>query len=76
MREVFKYHGLLDEIINDRGPQFIAMFWTHLLEILRISRKLSSSYRPQTDGHIECTNQTLIRALYMLLYQLSIRLLG
>ena len=59
MREVFKHHGLPDEIISDRGPQFIAKFWTHLLEILRISRKLSSSYHPQTDGQTERTNQTL-----------------
>ena len=59
MREVFKHHGLPDEIISDRGPQFIAKFWTHLLEILRISCTLSSSYHPQTDGQTECTNQTL-----------------
>ena len=59
MREVFKHHGLPDEIISDHGPQFIAKFWTHLLEILRISRKLSSSYHPQTDGQTERTNQTL-----------------
>ena len=55
VREVFKYHGLPVEIINDCGPQFIAKFWTHLLEILRNSRKLSSSYRPQTDGQTELT---------------------
>jgi hypothetical protein len=59
LRDVFKHHGLPDEVISDRGPQFIAKFWTHLLEMLRISRKLSSSYHPQTDGQTERTNQTL-----------------
>ena len=59
MREVFKHHGLPDDIISDRGPQFISKFWTHLLEILRISCNLSSSYHPQTDGQTERTNQTL-----------------
>ena len=64
MREVFKHHGLPDEIISDRGPQFIAKFWTHLLESLGISRKLSSSYHPQTDGQTERTNQTLEQYLH------------
>jgi transposase InsO family protein len=59
LRDVFKHHGLPDEVISDRGPQFIAKFWTHLLEMLRIPRKLSSSYHPQTDGETERTNQTL-----------------
>jgi hypothetical protein len=59
MRVVFRHHGLPNEIFSDRGPQFIAKFWTHLLEILKISRKLSSSYHPQTDGQTEHTNQTL-----------------
>jgi hypothetical protein len=35
------------------------MFWQHMLEILKISPKLSSSYHPQTDGQSERTNQTL-----------------
>jgi hypothetical protein len=59
MREVFKHHGLLDDIISDGGPQFISKFWQHMLEILEISPKLSSSYHPQTDSQSERTNQTL-----------------
>ena len=59
MREVFKHHGLPNDIISDRGPQFISKFWQHMLEILKISPKLSSSYHPQTDGQSERTNQTL-----------------
>ena len=59
MREVFRHHGILDDIISDRGPQFISQFWIHLLEVLKISCKLSSSYHPQTDGQNERTNQTL-----------------
>ena len=59
MREVFKNHGIPKDIISDRGPQFISKFWKHLLESLRISCKLSSSYHPQTDGQTERTNQTL-----------------
>ena len=59
MREVFRHHGLPDDIISDRGPQFISKFWKHLMEALNVSCKLSSSYHPQTDGQTERTNQTL-----------------
>ena len=59
MREVFRHHGLPDDIISDRGPQFISKFWKHLMEALKVSCKLSSSYHPQTDGQTERTNQTL-----------------
>ena len=59
MREVFRHHGLPDDIISDRGPQFISTFWKHLFGLLQIDCKLSSSYHPETDGQTERTNQTL-----------------
>ena len=34
------------------------------LDFLRVSHKPSSSYRPQTNGQIECTNQTLEQYLH------------
>ena len=46
------------EIINDHGPRFIAKL-LDTLEILTISRKLSSSYHSQNDGQKERTKQTL-----------------
>ena len=59
MREVFRHHGLPDDIISDRGPQFISTFWKHLFGLLQIDCKLSSSYHPETDGQTERTNQTV-----------------
>ena len=59
LREIFRLHGLPDDIVSDRGPQFISMFWKYLLKNLGISLKLSTSYHPQTDGQTERTNQTL-----------------
>jgi hypothetical protein len=59
MREVFRHHGLHDNMISDRGPQFVSKFWQHLSSLFKVSFNLSSSYHPQTDGQTEHTNQTL-----------------
>ena len=59
MREVFKHHGLPDDIVSDRGPQFISHFWRHLFKLFQTSCKLSSGHHPETNGQSERTNQTL-----------------
>ena len=68
MREAFRHHGFPDNIVSDRGPQFISKFWRHLLSLLNISCNLSSSYHPQTDGQTERTNQTLEQCLRCFIY--------
>ena len=47
---MYKYHGLPDDIISDRGTQFTSKFWQSLFKILQVEIKLSSAYHPQTDG--------------------------
>ena len=56
---VYKYHGLPDDIIFDRGTQFTSKFWQSLFKILQVEIKLSSAYHPQTDGQTERVNQVL-----------------
>ena len=56
---VFRLHGLPDSILSDRGPQFVSAFWDKLTKTLRIKRKLSTAYHPQTDGQTERVNQDL-----------------
>ena len=56
---VYKYHGLSDDIISDRGTQFTSKFWQSLFKILQVEIKLSSAYHPQTDGQTERVNQVL-----------------
>ena len=53
------YYRLLEAIVSDKGPQFISLFWKHLYETLRIIRRLSTAYHPETDGSIERMNQLL-----------------
>jgi transposase InsO family protein len=56
---VYRYRGLPDDIISDRGPQFISKFWRSLFEILKVDIKLSSAFHPQIDDQTERVNQVL-----------------
>lgn len=56
---IFRYHGLPDSIISDRGSTFVAQFWCELTKLLQVQLKHSTAYHPQTDGLTERTNQTL-----------------
>src|ERR1700678_2260362 len=58
-QHVVRLHGLPDNIISDRGPQFISRFWSHLFQQLGTSVNLSSAFHPQTDGQSEQVNQVL-----------------
>ena len=53
---VWKLHGLLESVISDRGPQFIAELTKELNRMLGIETKLSTSFHPQTDGQTERMN--------------------
>ena len=53
---VWKLHGLPKSIISDRGPQFIAGLMRELNKMLGIKSKISTVFRPQTDGQMEKIN--------------------
>ncbi|MBW0516964.1 hypothetical protein O181_056679 [Austropuccinia psidii MF-1] len=63
---VFSKHGLPVSIVSDRGSLFVSSFWTHLCQQLKISRDISTAYKPETDGHTETVNQILEQ--YLLMY--------
>ena len=54
---VWKLHRLPEEVISDRGSQFMSNFMHGLSEILRIKVKASMAYHLQTDGQTEHVNQ-------------------
>lgn len=54
---VYRRHGLPSDIISDRGTQWVNAFWKRVCELLGIKRRLSTAYRPQTDGGTERANQ-------------------
>lgn len=63
IHHVWKYHGLPNSIVSDRGPQFIAEMWLHFCRILKIKVKLSTAFHPEFDGQTEIANAEMERFL-------------
>jgi IS30 family transposase len=61
---IVRLHGLLEEIMSNRGPLFASTFWWHLFKLLGVKIWLSLAFHPQTDGQTERTNQTLEQYLH------------
>lgn len=47
---IFKLHGLPDNIISYRDPKFTSRFWTELLGLRGVQLRISTSHDPQTGG--------------------------
>ena len=58
-REFVCHHGMMKELISDRGSLFTSHFWSTLCWHLGAKRKLSTAFHPQTDGQTERQNQVL-----------------
>lgn len=62
-QHVFRLHGIPQDIVSDRGPQFSSQVWRAFCRALGASASLSSGYHPQTNGQTERVNQDLESAL-------------
>ncbi|XP_044044042.1 uncharacterized protein LOC122872197 [Siniperca chuatsi] len=60
---VFRYYGLPEDIVSDRGPQFISRFWKAFFSLLGVTVSLSSGYHPQSNGQTERKIQDIGRFL-------------
>ena len=58
-REIFRLHGMPEEILTDRGTQFTSQFSQELFRLRGCSWLLSTAYHPQTDGQTERINRIL-----------------
>jgi hypothetical protein len=56
---VLANHGMPDQVVSDRGPQFCNQFWEQLCQQLGTQRAMSSAYHPETDGQTERMNRVL-----------------
>ncbi len=46
---VWKLHGLLESVVSDRGPQFVAELTKELNRMLGIETRLLTVFYPQMD---------------------------
>ncbi|KAI5625501.1 hypothetical protein C0J50_15047 [Silurus asotus] len=61
--QVFRTFGLPEEIVLDRGPQFIFQVGRAFFRLLGVSVNLSSGYHPQSNGQAERKIQELSQYL-------------
>lgn len=60
---VFRNFGIPEDIVSDRGPQFISRVWRAFFRLLGVTVSLSSGYHPQTNGQTERKIQEIGRYL-------------
>lgn len=59
IRCFYRHHGFPDAIVSDRGTQFTGQMWTRVCSLLKIIRRLSTAFHPETDGATERMNQNV-----------------
>ena len=59
IKQIVRIHGLPDDMVSDRGSQFVSAFWRELCRVMSVKLKHSTSYHPETDGQSERVNQVL-----------------
>jgi hypothetical protein len=65
LQHVLKLHGLLQTMLSNHSPQFVAQFTHDLYCLLGIKLAASTAYHPQTDRQTEHVNQELEQYLWV-----------
>ncbi|CAK6981241.1 uncharacterized protein LOC108874699, partial [Scomber scombrus] len=63
VQHVFRLHGIPQDIVSDRGPQFTSQVWRGFCQALGVRTSLTSGYHPQSNGQTERANQSLESSL-------------
>jgi hypothetical protein len=50
MKDIFRLHGMLEEIVSDRDTKFTSNFWKSLMVGFETKFLFITTYHPQTDG--------------------------
>lgn len=53
VQHVYRLHGVLCQIISDRGIQFTAKFWHQFIALISSSQGISSAFHPSTNSAAE-----------------------
>ena len=59
-------HGCTNVTISDQGREFVNQTNAALFHLTGTKHQISTAYHPQTNGLVECYNQTLQRSLIKL----------
>ncbi|KAG1954691.1 retrotransposable element [Pimephales promelas] len=62
-QQIFRHFGIPEDIVSDRGPQFISCVWRAFFNLLWVSVSLTSGYHPQSNGQTERKIQEIRRYL-------------
>jgi hypothetical protein len=62
VEHIFRFKGVPQKIISDRGPQFIAEFWKNFWKLLGTTTALTAPYHPQSNP-VERLNLTYVQGL-------------
>ena len=62
-KNIYKIHGLPQNIISDRDVLFTSTFWSRLHRLIGTKLRMSSAYHPQSDGSAERANCTITQML-------------
>ena len=60
---IYKIHGLPQNIISDRDVLFTSTFWSRLHRLVGTKLRMSSAYHPQSDGSTKRANRTITQML-------------
>jgi transposase InsO family protein len=71
MKYLIQHHEPPTAVVSDKGPQFVSLIWKRICSIMKILRRLSTAFHPETDGSTERMNQKLEAYLrcFVLYYQ-------
>ena len=59
----FRLFGAPAYLVSDQGKAFTGHVITHLCELYRVQKLRTSPYHDQTNGQVECMNQTIIHMI-------------
>lgn len=55
--QIYKLHGMIEDIISDRDPIFTSKIWQELFAMFGVTLNTFTAYHPQTDGQTEVVNR-------------------
>lgn len=58
-REVFRLHGMPDQIVTDRGTQWTNAFWSEFEKLVGFRTTRSTAFHPRTNGAVEVVNSRI-----------------